>query len=98
VPDWRGEEARARGVFREVNDRIVELEDTFAVDGPASFVCECGNLKCTAAIELTRAEYEEVRAHPRRFVIARDHENPEVEIVVSHNGTWAVVETLVGDQ
>jgi uncharacterized membrane protein len=46
---------------------------------------------------LEPTEYEAVRAHPRRFLIALDHENPEIERVVDENGQFAVVETFVGE-
>jgi hypothetical protein len=46
---------------------------------------------------LEAAEYEAVRAHPRRFLIALNHENPEIERVVDENGQFAVVETFVGE-
>jgi hypothetical protein len=42
-------------------------------DGVVTFVCECGQLGCNAMIDLTVREYEAVRAHPRRFAVARGH-------------------------
>jgi hypothetical protein len=98
VSDWRDEEARARGVFRDVNERARELHRVSGEDGRGvSFVCECGNGACTQAITLKCTEYEAVRAHPRRFLIAPNHENPEIERVVDENGLFAVVETFVGE-
>ena len=96
VVSWRDEEARLRGLFRYVNEQIAELGEPFAVEGRRSFLCECGNPECTQAIELTEAEYEDLRARGRRFAVALNHENPEVEIVLSENGRFAVTETLVG--
>jgi hypothetical protein len=43
-------------------------------------------------IELPLAEYERVRAHPRRFLVAPDHEIPEAEIVVESHEDYTVVE------
>ena len=37
-------------------------------------------------VALTLAQYEAVRANPRRFVIVRGHELPEVEVVVERHG------------
>lgn len=91
---WEDSEARARTVFRIVNERIAELG--FDLDGRAAFVCECGNRECSRTIELTRAEYESVRAHARHFLLAPDHENPTVEIVIRDGDRFAVGETLVG--
>jgi len=58
---------------------------------------QCGNDECVQAIELTRAEYEAVRAHARRFAIAPDHENPTVEVVTGQTSRFAVAETFVGE-
>ena len=98
MSEWRDEEARARGVFREVNEQVRELHRIFGEDGRvASFVCECGNDACTQPITLKCTEYEAIRAHARRFLVAPNHENPEVERVVDENGLFAVVETFVGE-
>ncbi|MCA1697507.1 MAG: hypothetical protein LC790_00800, partial [Actinobacteria bacterium] len=53
---------------------------------------------CTCAIALTLAEYESVRAYATRFVVARNHENPESERVVDENTRFAVVEQVTGDE
>lgn len=96
LPSWQDREEAWRGLLREVNERIAEgarLERS----GRLPFICECGNRDCRRPIELTHREYEEVRAHPRRFALAPDHENPTVEIVVGQNGRFAVAETFVGE-
>jgi len=98
VSEWRDAEARTRGVFREINEQIRKLDDMFDQDGrEETFVCECGNGACTKKLTPSPAEYEAVRAHARRFLIARDHENPEIECVVDQTRHYAVVETFVGD-
>jgi hypothetical protein len=40
---WREKEARNQALFREVNERIEQVSEGFATDGPTSFLCECGN-------------------------------------------------------
>ena len=97
MPDWRQDEALARGVFREVNERIRELGEACVVGGYRSMLCECGNVTCIHPIRVSPAEYEEVRGRPRRFAIAVDHENPEVETIVWQNGSFAVVEVFAGE-
>jgi hypothetical protein len=83
---------------REVNEQIRRVHDVLGQDGSdEAVVCECGNAVCEKEPTLSRAEYEAVRAHTRRFLIALDYENPEVERVVDQNGTVAVVETFVGE-
>jgi hypothetical protein len=45
----------------------------------STYLCECGDERCTAPIRLTRVEYEAVRAYPTRFALALNHENPEID-------------------
>jgi hypothetical protein len=94
VDSWEDKEATTRTVFRIVNERIAKVG--FDLDGRAAFVCECGNRECSKTIELTRAEYESVRAQARHFLLAPDHEDPTVEIVIRDGDRFAVAETLVG--
>lgn len=97
MDSWRDAEARRRGAFREVNERIHDLGETFEVEGHGAFVCECGNAGCIDPVSVPREEYEDVRSHGRRFVIAPDHENPDVEVVVRNGGAYAITETFVGE-
>lgn len=94
---WRDTEARNQTLFRDANERIERVEASFATDGLASFLCECGNRDCTRTIDLSHSEYERVRAYGNRFAVARNHENPESESIVAENGRFAVVETYAGD-
>jgi hypothetical protein len=85
---------RNEGMVREVNERI---ESAAQADGESSeeleeFVCECGSPDCTERISLKIAEYERVTAHPKRYVIALNHELPEVEVVVEKLPRYWVVE------
>ena len=47
------------------------------------FVCECSQLGCNDVVELTLREYDEVRAHSRRFFVLRGHEGPAEQVVDS---------------
>ena len=94
---WRDKEARSQALFREVNERIEQLAGDFGSDGHNPLICECGNPECTEQIELSPAEYEGVRAHASRFVVALNHENPETESIVEQNERFAVVETFAGE-
>jgi hypothetical protein len=96
APDgWRETEARRRGLAREQNDRIARLDRSPGADPRVWFRCECSE-GCATRISLTLGTYESVRSHPRRYVIAPDHENPEVEAVIAGDDWHAVVETLAG--
>ena len=93
---WRDNEARNQALFREVNERIEQIATDFGADRQDRLICECGNPDCTQQIELTVAEYEHVRAHASRFIVALNHENPETESIVEQNDRFAVVETYAG--
>ena len=83
--------ARNESAYRDVNEaiRTGRPDD----DGPSNaFMCECGRLGCNALIELRLAEYEAVRANPRRFVMVGGHEIPDVETVVERLDGCVVVE------
>jgi hypothetical protein len=58
------------------------------------FLCECGHVECVEHIELTREEYEEVRAEPTHFVLMPGHENGSVERVIAETKRFVVVEKL----
>ena len=97
MSSWRDAEARRRGAFREVNERIHDLVETFEVEGHGAFVCECGNAECMEPVSVPLEEYEDVRRHSQRFVIAPHHENPDVEVIVCNGGAYAITETFVGE-
>lgn len=86
--------ARNQVLFREVNERVETLSESFGGDDLISFVCECSHTDCAAQIELSRDDYEGVRAHGARFLIVAGHEFPEAERVVDERGYWVVVEKI----
>jgi hypothetical protein len=94
VVSWREREARNEARFRTQNEWVETAaappEELFA------FVCECGDSECGRSIHLSTAEYESVRATSNRFAIARNHENPECEVVVSECARFAVIDKIEG--
>ena len=56
------------------------------------FVCECSNGACTEQIQLTLAEYEEVRSGSRWFAILPGHLTEQIEHVVRANNRYLIVE------
>jgi predicted ThiF/HesA family dinucleotide-utilizing enzyme len=81
--------AMNEATFRTVNEGMEAGQDP---DGLLAFMCECGRLGCNKLIELTRPEYEHVRANPRRFAVIDGHEIEEVEDVVDRHNRYIVVE------
>jgi hypothetical protein len=82
--------------FREMNEWAEEVLAVLDPDETHAFLCECSDPSCTRPIRLTHREYEAVRAEPTRFVIALDHENPELDHVVAENARFATVEKFLG--
>jgi hypothetical protein len=79
-------------VFREVNERIENLAETFDLTKePLDLVCECGDTNCVQRISMTRSEYEELRSNPHHFAVYPDHDIPDVETVVAEAKGYMVV-------
>jgi hypothetical protein len=91
--------ARNEALFREVNERIVELETGLTGYGQddsllVGLVCECTREDCGQTIEVTRAQYESVRNESRRFLVLPGHEETDLERVVERHPHFLVVEKL----
>lgn len=98
VDSWRRLEAIRQAHQRDVNEASecrARLEGSWTDTN--LFVCECGDPGCTGTVSLSTLEYETVRESPNHFVVASNHENPEVEWVVAETERFAVVETLAGE-
>ena len=81
-------------VFRQINEGIGRGQWPGEEMAPVGFRCECARLGCNDVIELSITEYEAVRAHPRRFIVAPGHMQPQAEIVVETHPGYLVVEKL----
>ena len=90
----RGERQRAANelALRQVNEAIERGQWPGDETEQSAFRCECAGLDCSRLLELTPPEYERVRAHPRRFVIAPGHDRPDLETVVERRSGYLVVE------
>jgi hypothetical protein len=101
MADWKAQEATNQTIFREMNEWTMEESDADASQGTertmATYLCECGDERCTTPIRLTRVEYEAVRAYPTRFALALNHENPEIDSLVMENERFATIEKSFGD-
>ena len=83
-------------LFREVNERIRELNEVFDSGSAADltdFVCECSLEDCCDYVQLTLAEYGHVRADSMRFVVAPGHLwTPDAEDAVTRGERYWIVE------
>jgi hypothetical protein len=81
--------AQNESLFRRINERVEALSGDFDL----TLVCECADPACVERLPgVRRDEYEEVRAHPDRFFVARGHERGEFEAVVEQRGDYSIVE------
>lgn len=78
--------------LREVNEAIERGRWTADDAERVGFRCECARLGCDQVIELTIAEYEHVRAHPRRFVLIQGHQVQGEDTLVDSGSGWVVVD------
>jgi hypothetical protein len=80
-------------IFREVNERLGGLAERFQVGEvePLDLVCECRKATCVERIQISRSEYEAVRAQATHFVFYPGHVEPEIEYVVSSHSGYDVV-------
>ena len=95
--DVRDRQARAaenQALFREVNERVKDVNDRFhAYTSLSDWVCECANDACVQRIEMTGQEYEKVRSAGERFFVAPSeaHLWPDVERVLERRENYWIV-------
>ncbi len=85
--------ARNQALFREVNERLLELADG-SRDGSMQFVCECSLEDCTDTLTMNHEQYEAVRAHSTFFVVTNGHEILQVEKVIDQNDGYTIVQKV----
>ena len=81
-------------LFRNVNEAVRSGRWPGEEEAPVAYRCECARLGCSRLVEVRTADYERVRAHPRRFLIAPGHQVPGAELVVETHENYVVVEKL----
>jgi hypothetical protein len=92
-PEQKAREVGKRqSLFREVNERITDLAESFDLGEEIEILCECGYDSCTERIRLSEAEYGRLRLIPTHFAVVSGHEIPGVERVVEENPRFVVVE------
>lgn len=81
-------------LFREVNERVAEMNAGFSSGAEPQWVCECGDETCFEKLTVPLDEYAEIRSHESWFVIKPGHEKLDVERVVRRSEGSLVVEKL----
>jgi hypothetical protein len=87
-------QGRNESLFREVNERIAELNQTFQVEGRSEFLCECSREECKEPVSISIGEYETIRRASTRFFVLPGHEDTSVESVVERSERYVVVEKI----
>ena len=90
--------AETQNLYREVNERVAEVQRGFtgrmAADHPAELLeifCECGHEKpCTGRIHVTPATYERVRSDPTLFLLLPGHGEASVENAIEHGNGYLI--------
>ena len=86
-----------QSLFREVNERLEEVVQTFKdTGGEQSFLCECANPDCTEHVPIDVTRYEPLRENPTHFAVAPDdrHVFPEAERVIERTDSYWIVEKV----
>ena len=84
--------ARNEAAFRRINESVEADYSETDYGGRIGFLCECGHPACEEPIEMTRREYEGIRADPRRFAVIADHVIGTTEDIVERHQRYVVVE------
>ena len=79
-------------LFREVNERIDQLQDELGGGSSFEIVCECGNADCIERFPITDEAYESLRRDVHRFAVVPGHQLPDIERTVETHDAYLVVE------
>jgi len=83
-------------LFRDLNEEIRRIADSFDADEALELFCECELGDCSARLSASHPQYEAVRRFPTRFVVLADHASSEERIVEVLSGSGSVVVEKVG--
>jgi hypothetical protein len=85
-------------MFRQVNERLEELNRTFAdYTGTFEVVCECVDIGCAERIAILPKEYERVRSDPTLFIVVTGHEVVGIERETQQRNGYEIVRKTAGD-
>ena len=97
VDSWQRVEVENEAHFREFNERTRAAHEPGIDHVREVYLCECGDASCSDPMTLTRAEYELVRAEATHFVLAANHENPELDLFLAERERYTVVQKRFGE-
>jgi hypothetical protein len=85
--------ARAQVVYRDLNDRIREMDEEFRNRGRIEVMCECGR-GCAQRLEVPVDDYDRARRDSTYFLVTAPHFAGEVDRVIEDHGSWLLVEAF----
>ena len=71
---------KRRRLFREVNERIRDVNESFTVGAALTAIdvfCECGQNGCLERVQVPAAVYEQTREQDGHFLVSPGHEARE---------------------
>lgn len=84
--------AKNESAFRRANERLEEkAADSGVAEERTPYLCECEDERCMKIVLLARAQYEEVRAEPKRFLMVPGHQDAD-DLVVEEAAEFVVIE------
>jgi hypothetical protein len=94
--------AETQNLYREVNERVAEVNSQFAgglAPGKSSelieLFCECGQQDpCDERVNVTAATYERVRADPTTFILLPGHCKAAVENVIERGEGFLITRNI----
>jgi hypothetical protein len=87
-----GRYASNEAAYRHINERIRRFEESGDHRVPMTFLCECAEGGCIDPVRIDLENYRRVRRDALRFIIAPDHDAPEMEHVIERHPHYWVVE------
>jgi hypothetical protein len=86
--------ARNEAMYRAVNRELEQASEDAGGGAGAQLeiLCECGEPACNTMLTLTIGEYDEAHGQPDRFIVAVEHEDPQMEQLVIRRDHYLVVD------
>jgi hypothetical protein len=87
---------RNEALFRDLNERVKDVDARFGYPVDGEFLCECGNRECVERVTVPLEEYERVRSDSTTFIVKNGHEQADVESIVAEHDDHVVVQKRAG--
>ena len=86
--------AEIESIFRAGNEALRKAIGDNRSQREFPFLCECADQECFDEIDLTLAEYADLRSNAARFAVRHGHDRAQVEQVVGETDDYSIVEKV----